>query len=200
MEHDQYGKNTVVDDGGANMDPSLAMLAFAKAPVGLVLTEDRVIRTCNDTFAQMFGFRPRELLDQSFRILYPNRQAFDNIRDIGIAPLRQSGIYSDERLVHHRSGNQFWCRFRAVTLTPERPLERTILSFAQLSDQTPVVSLSRRERQLVVFLSHGLTSKEIAQRLELSPRTIEDYRARLRRKLGAKNTSEVLSHLLRLDG
>ena len=39
--------------------------------------------------------------------------------------------------------------------------------------------LSARERQIVMHLGEGRTSKEIARMLTISPRTVEAYRARL---------------------
>lgn len=48
----------------------LDQIAYDHAPMGLVLTEHRVIRTCNDTFAQMFGYKKEDLIGQSFRLLY----------------------------------------------------------------------------------------------------------------------------------
>ncbi len=177
----------------------LSLLAFDSAPMGLVLTEDRVIRTCNDTFCQMVGYDKKALLGQSFRMLYQSDGEFRQIRNIGLAHLKESGCYSDERLVRHRDGRQFWCRFRAVTLTPDDPLARTVLSFARIPEQMPDTALTKRERQVVGFLSQGLTSKEIARRLSLSPRTIEDYRTNLRKKFGARNTTELLAQLVRLE-
>lgn len=181
-----------------NQDDLMA-LTFDKAPVGLVLTEDRVIHACNDTFCQMVGYAKPALLGQSFRLFYQNDGAFEQIRNIGLNHLMEKGNYSDERLVRHKDGSQFWCRFRAITLTPDQPLARTILSFAHIPEQIPGTSLTRRERQVVGLLSKGMTSKEIARNLSLSPRTIEDYRTTLRKKFGAKNTTELLSQLMRLE-
>jgi PAS domain S-box-containing protein len=188
-----------MDNSELPLETSLPLLAFQQAPIGLVLTENRIIRTCNDTFAAMFGYDKPALLNQSFRMLYSNRREFDRIRDVGLGPLKETGAYSDERLVHHRDGSMFWCRFRAVTLTPDTPLARTILSFAHIPDHLPEITLTRRERQVVAFLSKGMTSKEIARQLSLSPRTVEDYRTRLRKKLGVRNTGELLAHLARLE-
>jgi DNA-binding CsgD family transcriptional regulator len=46
-----------------------------------------------------------------------------------------------------------------------------------------------------MWLSRGYTSKEIAKVLNLSPRTIEDVRARLLRKFKVKNVAVLLSRL-----
>ncbi|MCB1428832.1 MAG: PAS domain-containing protein, partial [Nitratireductor sp.] len=77
----------------------LDLLAFRNAPVGIVMTENRVIRTCNPAFAAMFGYEPDQLRDQSFAILYPTYEEFVRIRDVGVVPLREKGRYSDERIM-----------------------------------------------------------------------------------------------------
>lgn len=53
-------------------------------------------------------------------------------------------------------------------------------------------SLSVREKEVLGFVSDGKTSKEIAQALQISPKTVEAHRASLLRKLGAKSTSSVI--------
>lgn len=56
--------------------------------------------------------------------------------------------------------------------------------------------LTSREREIIAAIAEGLTSKEIARLLKLSPRTVETYRSRLMDKLCVKNTSELLSNVL----
>ncbi len=53
------------------------------------------------------------------------------------------------------------------------------------------VALSERERDVLVGILAGRTSREIAGRLALSVRTVESHRARLRRKLGARSPAEL---------
>ncbi|WP_375687592.1 LuxR C-terminal-related transcriptional regulator [Pseudooceanicola sp. LIPI14-2-Ac024] len=177
-------------------DEKTLLQAFQAAPVGIVLTEDRVIRACNDTFAALFGHPRAALTGQSFRLLYASDQEFDQIRDIGLAPLRDSGSYTDERLIRRQDGSQLWVRFRARTLTPDTPLARLVMSFAPLPRPAgPQIGLTPRERDVVDGLSRGATSKEIARRLALSPRTVEDVRARLLRKFEVRNATELLARL-----
>jgi len=75
---------------GANKYDELNLFAWEHAPIGIVMTENRVIRTCNPAFARMFGFTVDRLLDQSFAILYPSYEEFVKIRDIGVKPLRET--------------------------------------------------------------------------------------------------------------
>ncbi|HSO46681.1 MAG TPA: PAS and helix-turn-helix domain-containing protein [Rhizobiaceae bacterium] len=171
-------------------------LAFEMAPVGIVLTENRIIRACNPCFARMFRTDRERLIDQSFAILYPTHDEFVKIRDAGVKPLRETGTYSDERIMARADGTLFWCRVRGVTLTDSGdPLAKAVWSFADLSRERPVADLTTRERQVVMHLGEGMTSKQIARMLDISPRTVESYRARLLKKYKAANVAELLSHL-----
>lgn len=53
--------------------------------------------------------------------------------------------------------------------------------------------LSDREKEILQSIAQGATGKEIASRLKLSVRTVETYRVRLKRKLGARNIAELLT-------
>lgn len=155
---------------------SLRDLTFEHAPIGLVLTENRVIQACNLTFAEIFGYAKDELIGQSFRVLYTSREDFDQIRDIGLSALKSGERYTDERIMPRKDGSLFWCRLRARSLTPDDPLNKVILSYADISDHRPYLALSARERQIVMHLMGGRTSKEIARHIGISPRTVEYYR------------------------
>ncbi len=53
-------------------------------------------------------------------------------------------------------------------------------------------ALTNREKEVLQLLVQGDSSKEIAKRLELSPRTIEMHRANLVQKTGVKSSSELI--------
>jgi len=187
--------------GNTDNYEDLNRLAWEHAPVGIVMTENRVIRTCNPAFAKMFGFTVDKLRDQSFAILYPSYEEFVKIRDIGVKPLREANRYSDERIMARSDGSMFWCRVRGITLTEEGdPLMKAVWSFADLSHERPMHELTTRERQLVMYLGEGRTSKEIARIIDISPRTVEAYRARLLKKFQAANVAELLGKLGGMPG
>ena len=52
--------------------------------------------------------------------------------------------------------------------------------------------LSHRQRQVLAGIVDGLSSKVIADRLKLSVRTVEAYRAQLLAKLGARTTTDAV--------
>lgn len=70
---------------------------------------------------------------------------------------------------------------------------RLALDWRQLQEVgKALASLSPRERQVLDRLVEGRLTKEIAHELGLSPRTIEDYRASLKRKMGARTTAAAV--------
>lgn len=52
--------------------------------------------------------------------------------------------------------------------------------------------LSAREREVLAFIVDGLTNKEIARRLDLSPRTVETHRANLFAKLECESLAQLV--------
>ncbi len=61
--------------------------------------------------------------------------------------MRDTGRYHDERVMRRHDGDLFWCRVRGQSLTPENPFQRGIWSFADLSEERPIVELTQRERE-----------------------------------------------------
>jgi FixJ family two-component response regulator len=52
--------------------------------------------------------------------------------------------------------------------------------------------LTRREREVLEQFSSGATNKEAGRHLGISPRTIEDHRANIMKKLGARNAADLI--------
>lgn len=172
-----------------------ANAAFEFAPVGLVLTRQRVVVRCNAHMCRIFGYARHEIEGQSLSILYPSHEEFARIGAIGLERMRRENYYADERIMKRRKGEHFWCRVRGQSLTPENPFERSVWSFADISNMRPIANLTLRERQIAMFMAEGLTSKEIARLLEISHRTVEAHRARLHAKLDARNTAECIARI-----
>jgi FixJ family two-component response regulator len=52
--------------------------------------------------------------------------------------------------------------------------------------------LTRREREVLEQFASGATNKEAGRQLGVSPRTIEDHRANIMKKLGARNAADLI--------
>lgn len=93
----------------------------------------------------------------------------------------------------------------AVTRS-ERVFSRSILTLLNnlypakpetLSD--PVI-LTRREQEILDLIAKSLTSHEIAERINLSSRTVETHRYNLINKLGVKNTAGLVRFAMMRNG
>jgi DNA-binding CsgD family transcriptional regulator len=56
--------------------------------------------------------------------------------------------------------------------------------------------LTPREREVLGLISEGCSNKQGALRMQISPRTFESHRAEAMRKLGARNTAELVRSAL----
>ncbi len=171
-------------------------LSFEMAPIALCLTQARKVSACNTAFVALFGYSACALKDQSIAILYPSRQEFQRTGERGYPQMTDDGKYHDERLMRRQDEQLIWCRVLGCAVNKKDPAAAAIWSFEPITQSVPKVRLSPRERELVTHLTQGLTSKQIARELQLSPRTVEDYRAKLLRKMGVRTTLQLLSKLV----
>jgi PAS domain S-box-containing protein len=176
-------------------------LAFEMAPVGLVLSRNRVIIDCNQHLCEMFGAAHEQLVGESFRVLYPSAAEYERT-GARIAPLLNAkGLYADDRIMKRVGGRfggeTFWCHVTGRALNRNAPHEAGIWSFEDLSARRPVsAALTPREREVAAHLMDGLTSKEIGRALAISHRTVEIHRARLMRKFSASTTADLVHKLM----
>jgi DNA-binding CsgD family transcriptional regulator len=63
-----------------------------------------------------------------------------------------------------------------------------------------VVPLTAREREIVLLVADGLSTKEVAERLFLSARTVSNHLQNAYTKLGISKRSELAAALNRLGG
>ncbi len=59
------------------------------------------------------------------------------------------------------------------------------------------VSFSDKELEIIQLICDGLTSKEIAQKIHLSYRTIEGYRTRIQEKMDVSNTASIIVYAIK---
>lgn len=56
----------------------------------------------------------------------------------------------------------------------------------------PADSLTDREKEIFECLGRGLTTRDMAEKFDLSPRTVEVHRARIKKKLECENAAQLL--------
>jgi two-component system, LuxR family, response regulator FixJ len=60
-------------------------------------------------------------------------------------------------------------------------------------------SLTERQREVMELAATGLSNKEIALRLQSSPRTVESHRAWMMERMQARNLADLVRKVMRLD-
>ncbi|MBA3316370.1 MAG: response regulator transcription factor [Planctomycetota bacterium] len=61
-------------------------------------------------------------------------------------------------------------------------------------DRSPIDSLSDRELEVFEMIGQGLTTRQIAGKLDLSPKTVETYRENIKAKLNLPNGTALTRH------
>lgn len=81
----------------------------------------------------------------------------------------------------------------AMALHRRQQGQHELVSHTRASErQHEVAVLTERQREVLRLIWHGQSSKQIAQVLDISPRTVAFHRARIKESLGASTTVELL--------
>jgi DNA-binding CsgD family transcriptional regulator len=113
------------------------------------------------------------------------------------AVLRASEAAAAAAAVHRSAG-----RARAATAMAERARAlaeecqgAATPGLAAADEVEPVAALTRREEEVARLVARGLTSKEVADRLYLSVRTVDNHLQRAYTKLGVSSRKELAARL-----
>ena len=79
----------------------------------------------------------------------------------------------------------------------EKVMQGFIEGRKQLKETSSWDTLTEREKQVLKLVGEGYTSKEIADMLYISPKTVEKHRANLMNKLNIHNVSELTSYAIK---
>ena len=74
----------------------------------------------------------------------------------------------------------------------ERAIQMFIIRSKENAELDDLQTLTHRERDILFLLAEGQTNREIAERLTISPRTVEIHRSNLMHKLGLTNQLELI--------
>jgi len=74
---------------------------------------------------------------------------------------------------------------------------RKLIDGGKAIDVFPLDRLTDREFEVFELIGRGLQTRGIAQRLHVSPKTVDAHREHIKRKLGIANATELLSYAVR---
>lgn len=85
-------------------------------------------------------------------------------------------VLAGELFASERIRNKFFHRYLGGTASAEG---------------TPLEELSDRELEVFQYLGRGYSTREIAEAMLISPKTVETYRANIKNKLGVESSAEL---------
>jgi two-component system response regulator NreC len=62
------------------------------------------------------------------------------------------------------------------------------------AEQTGYAHLSEREREVLLLIAEGLSNQQIAERLAVTPSTVQTHRAHILEKLGLQTTADLIKY------
>jgi DNA-binding NarL/FixJ family response regulator len=86
-----------------------------------------------------------------------------------------------------------------IYVSPSLELDKIFSPSQKNVPEDPIESLSSREHQVFSLLVEGVRAKEIAARLELSPKTVDTYRASLMRKLDIHDVAGLVKYAIQRE-
>ncbi len=73
----------------------------------------------------------------------------------------------------------------------------SLAEYALNQEENQFELLSKREREVYIFLGEGYSFSEIAEKLMIRPKTVESYLARIKIKLNLKKNRDLLRHAIK---
>ncbi len=67
------------------------------------------------------------------------------------------------------------------------------------STRRVIPRLTTRERQVLNLVANGYTSRQIGEKLGISPRTAETHRVNIGRRLGIRNVAQMVRYAIEND-
>lgn len=90
-------------------------------------------------------------------------------------------------IIEVRNGKKYICE-EVKNILAQQELDET-------SEEGDLNNLSRRELDIIKLIKEGLSSKEIAQQLDISLKTVEVHRYNVLKKLKLKNTAALVNFI-----
>ncbi len=126
--------------------------------------------------------------------MHNNKQYFYNAMSAGADGYLMKDDSDNELLVAIEkvlSGRSYISPFMAEDFADD------VISMYRNEKKSPFQELTRREKEILQLVVKGLTSKQMAEQLHLSQRTVDHHRSNLLRKFNRKNSVEMVNYAVR---
>jgi PAS domain S-box-containing protein len=161
--------------------------------------KDKVNRAHIDSLENKFPFDiEHRLLFQDSRVKYIHERC-EALFDQNGKALRLIGTAQDitERKRLKLEGTELLRRIESLILQDERPAQRIAAADRRARTDEQAKRLSNRHRDVLQLIAMGLTSAEIAARLNISQATVITHRRNIMRKLGLHSAAELTAYTIK---
>ncbi|HYX66852.1 MAG TPA: EAL domain-containing protein [Burkholderiales bacterium] len=133
---------------------------LANASIGIAFTRERRFFLCNPKFAEMFGYRPEELIGQPGEMVYASRESYEALGKVAV-PVLSSGRQLDiEWEMRRRDGTPFLCRMIAKAIDAENRQQGTVWIVEDITERKrhadEVARLLREQEAILGTASIGI--------------------------------------------
>ena len=163
----------------ANVDPALrdaVSLALLRAKENPIAQDVRM----HNFWSSPVAYRSVEDLNAAFSARVEHTSVLQKV--LSIWPFLAAAIATGLALA------LVWNR-RIRTLSPKTALQPQM----DMSTDRTQPNLTKREQEILHYITQGYSSKEIARRLKISPKTVEFHRANLLKKFDARSSTQLVA-------
>ena len=180
----------------------LGKTLFINSHIGHVICQRETGRllVANEAFAEMIGYSRNESQQMRYQDLVPE-EAMQWIEQVIAAKLENENA-SDvfEHRIVQKTGGHLWVQSRIykldedlllvkhIDITEAKVTEAELMRALNLQKKQLPDTISGTERTIARLVAAGMSSKEIADRVNLASRTVDNHRSNIRRKLNVSST------------
>ncbi len=165
--------------------------------------ETGIILEANQKAEHLIGVAVDEIVGMHFTQLHPKEdEAFQ--RDLFQAHLKQGRYYSESTIVCNKRGEKIPVSISSsvFTLGGKKCISAIFKEMTQkrraqsesLKRSKHTQKLSERECEILQLIASGFTTKQAAEKLHISDKTVQTHRARIMQKLGIHKTADLVRY------
>jgi len=175
-----------------------------------------------ENFEEITGYKMEEVTNlgiNGIKLIYhpDDFHHFNEAYEFFMNPETRDKSHTAVYRIMHKQGHYIWLYFSSFVIsrnpdgTPLKAggiminlekfmtpsfFEKHISELKQEEKSNNTKPLSKRERQILSFISKGLSASEVAQKFDLSKRTVETHKRNMQRKLGCSNSAALISYAI----
>jgi len=87
---------------------------------------------------------------------------------------------------------------RGETYVSGEVSRRTLLEYSKGQTEHPLARLTPRQREILILIAEGLSTKDIGRRLDISAKTVESHRAQLMERLDIHDVAGLVRYAIKM--